>query len=224
MRDISKRRVSQRRQERQRGNVLVEFAMLFPFLVTMLAGAFTLGMSLTRAVQASQLCRNANVLMVRSIDLSTPANQRLLLRTGAGLGLNVPGTNNPNPNGKGTIFLTKVIRVGNNACYLGITNWNGNPSTCPNHGQYVIGQRIRIGNTSRWSSVTGNPASPLLSDGSLTDNAIATGTGNRATGFPGIVQLAEDEFAYISEVFADVDDLTLLNFMKAPVINVRNVS
>ncbi|MDX2268897.1 MAG: TadE family protein [Bryobacter sp.] len=216
--------ISSRRRRSQRGNALVEFAMIFPFLTTMLVGGFTMGMSLTRAVQASQLCRNANVLMVRSIDLSRPSNQQLLIRTGAGLGLNVPGTSTPNPNGKGVIILTKVIRVGNNACYLGIPAWNGNPSSCPNHGQYVIAQRITMGNSTRWTSVTGNPGSTLLSDGSVSEANIANVTSNRASGFPGIVSLSEDEFTFVSEVFADVSELTLLNFLRAPIISVRNVS
>ncbi len=219
----TKRAVSARRRN-QRGNVLTEFALLFPFLTTMLAGAFTIGMSLTKAVQCSQLCRNANVLMVRSVDLSNAVNQRLLIRTGAGLGLNIPGTNTPNPNGKGVIYLTKVVRVGDNACFLGIPNWNGLPSTCPNHGQYVIAQRIVLGNGTRWNSATGKPTSTLASDGTVSDADIANISTNRASGFPGIVALSNDEFTFVSEVFADVSELTLLNFMQAPIIRVRNVS
>jgi Flp pilus assembly protein TadG len=225
MTPISQRRVSARGLRCQRGNVIVEFAILFPFLTSMLAGAFTIGMSLTKAVQCSQLCRNANVLMVRSIDLSSNANKQLLLRTGSGLGMNIAGTNTPDPNGKGTIILTKVVRVGDSACYSGITAWNGNPATCPNHGQYVIAQRIIIGNTSQWASATGTASGVVLdSKGNVSDQDIAQNSSARATGFPGIVQLNNDEFTYVSEVFADVSDLTLMNWMQAPMISVRNVS
>lgn len=221
----ARKSASPRRRHTQRGNVLVEFAILFPFLTSLLAGGFTLGMSLTKAVQCSQLCRNANVLMVRSIDVSSAANQQLLLRTGTGLGLNIAGTNNPDPNGKGTIILTKVIRVGDSACYSGINNWNGNPSTCANHGQYVIAQRIVIGNTTRWASATGPISSSYLdSKGQVSDANVATNSTCRAIGFPGIVALSNDEFTYVSEVYADVSDLTLMNWMKAPTISVRNVS
>jgi Flp pilus assembly protein TadG len=223
--NIHPKSVSAARRRAQRGNVLVEFALLFPFLTSMLAGGFTIGMSLTKAVQCSQLCRNANVLMVRSIDLSTLANQQLLLRTGTGLGLNVAGTNNPDVNGNGTVILTKVVRVGDSACYNGIANWNGNPGTCPNHGQYVIAQRIVIGNTSRWPSATGPIGSSYLdSKGQVSEANIASNSTCKATGFPDIVELANDEFTYVSEVFADVSELTLMNWMKAPIISVRNVS
>ncbi len=216
---------SSRRGRSQRGNVLVEFAILFPFLTSMLAGAFTIGMSLTKAVQCSQLCRNANVLMVRSIDLSTTANKQLLLRTGTGLGINVAGTNSPDPNGKGTIILTKVLRVGDSSCYAGIINWNGNPSSCANHGQYVIAQRIVIGNTTRWASATGAAAGlSFNSKGEASEANIATNSSYKASNFPGIVELSNDEFTYVSEVFADVSELTLMNWMKAPIIQVRNVS
>ncbi len=218
------RPISAKRLRKQRGNVMVEFALVAPFLMAMLTGSFTMGMSLTKAVQASQLCRNANVLMVRAIDMSKTENKQILLRTGSGLGLNVAGTNTPDPNGKGVIILTKVVKVGDNACNLGITAWNGNPTSCANHGLYVIGQRILIGNTSRWTSLTGTPSITSAADGSFTDNQIATSTGIRANGFPGIVELENDDFVYVSEVFCDVSEISIFKWITAPIINVRNVS
>lgn len=218
------RPISQNRLARQSGNVMMEFALVTPFLMLLLAGSFTIGMTLNRTIQASNVCRNANVLQVRGVDLSTTQNQSMLLRTAQGLGLNNAGTYTPNPNGKGVIYLTKVMNVGPNQCNLGIPGWNGTAATCPNYNQYVIAKRNVIGNSSRWSSVTGNPGSALNTDGSISDNYICTITSNRASGFPGIVSLALDEYTYVAEVYVDISDLNFVNWFSAPIISVRNVS
>jgi hypothetical protein len=215
---------SLRRQKRQRGSFMIEFALVAPFLMILLAGSFTVGMGLNRSIQCSQVCRNANALMARGVDLSKPTAQQMLIRAASGMGFNQTGSSLPDPNGKGGIYLTKVVRVGPSQCYMGIPTWDGNPSTCPNFGQYVIAQRIRICNTTRWSSSLGNPASALSSSGSLTDADIANVSGNRATNFTDIITLANDEFAFISELFADIDDLAMIPWLAAPRISMRNVS
>lgn len=222
--------ISERRRSRQRGNVIVEFATVTPFLMIMLAGAFTVGMGLNKSIQASNVCRNANVLMVRNVDLSKSENQRMLIRTAAGLGFNVPGTDLPNPSGKGAIILTKVVKVGNTYCSIGIPGWNGQASTCPNHGKYVIAQRIGIANTGRWSSVTGTPGVTLLSNGEVLDSDVATNPAVVTLAFRatadgnGLIFLNNDEFTYICEVFADVSELAMLPWLAAPNISVRNIS
>lgn len=208
----------------------MEFALVTPFLMLLLAGAFTLGMSLNRSIQASNVIRNANVLMARKVDLSREENQQMLIRSAAGLHFNIPGTNLPNPDGNGVIILTKVIKVGPVQCALGIPGWNSLPSSCPNYGQYVIAQRISIGNTSRWASAFGNPSGTLQSNGEVTDADIANLTANRASGFKatntgdGILFLDLDMFAYMGELFADVSDLNMLPWLEAPNISIRNVS
>lgn len=225
-----KSEVVARRQKSQGGNVIIEFALVAPFLMLLLAGVFTIGMSLNRSIQCSNVCRNANVLVVRSINLVTPENQRMLIRSASGLGFNISGTDNPDPTGKGAIYVTKVVRVGNNECYAGISNWNGVASTCANWGEYVIAQRVAMANTTRWSSALGTPTTTLLSDGSVTDADLATNTGNRATGFSktdngtGIIYLDNSLYAYVCEVFADASELNMLPWLQAPNIAVRNVS
>lgn len=216
--------ISVHRLRRQSGNVIIEFALVTPFLMLLLAGGFTLGMALNRSIQCSNVCRNANVLQVRGIDLSTTQNQSMLLRTAQGLGFTTPGTNTADPNGKGVIILTRVIKVGSNQCNLGIPGWNGLPSSCPNFGQYVITKRNVIGNGSRWSSVAGNPSSTLQADGSISDYNVCMISANRATGFPGVVTLSDDEFTLLAEVYADISDLNFFNWFSAPIISVRNIS
>ncbi len=211
-------------KRREKGSFLLEFALVAPVLVVLLAGTVDVGMSLNRALVASQVCRNANVLMVRGLDLSTTQNQKLLMRTAAGLGINSTGTWNPNPAGNGVIFLTKVLRVGPLECSVGISNWNGTPGTCPNYGQYVIATRITIGNGSRWQSKTGNPATALQPNGNLSDSDIASNTGNITPQFPGIIALDLDQYTFVSEVFADTSAYQLFSITQTPLIYVRNLS
>ena len=216
-----------RRQKRQ-GSSIIEFAVIAPMLFGLLAGTFSIGNGLSRMVQASAVCRNANVLVVRGFDMAKTDNQKLIVRTAAGLGLNMAGTNNPDPNGKAVIFLTKVIKVGLNACAQGVDEWNGNTGSCPNYQKYVIASRVVIGNGTRWQSATGNPVSAVNLKGEISDENIATITGNRAINFSDtgatIVKLLDDEYAYIAEVFIDAADLTIPYLMTLDSIQVRNVS
>lgn len=212
---------------RRKGSSLVEFALIAPFMVTLLAGSFSIGMGMNRAVQARQAVRNANVLQVRSYDLSTVNNQRLIVRAAAGLGLELPAPATPytpNPNGKGTIILTTVYRVGVAQCALGIPNWDGNTGSCPNYGQYVIGRRIIIGNTTRWTSQAGNPASTPQSNGNLTDSQIATVAGNRATNFPALLTLSHGEYTYMAEMYVDTADISMFPIINPVGLYARNFS
>ncbi len=215
----------------ERGSVILEFGIIAPFLMLMLAGSFTLGMSVNRSIQASNVNRNAIVLMTRKVDLSKSENQKMLIRSAAGLKMNIAGTYTPDPSGSGVVILTKVIRVGPVACALGISGWNGNSATCPNYGEYAIAQRIGIGNTTRWGSALGIPSSALSTDGSVPDADIANVSTDRATGFKklitdaGFLYLDNDSYAYVGELFADMTDLNIMSkWLKVPNIMVRNFS
>lgn len=208
----------------ERGSFMMEFALVAPILVLMLGGTIEFGMALNRSITASEVIRNANVLVVRGIDLSQSQNQQLLIRTAAGLGMNVAGSWNPNPNGTGVIFLSKVLRVGPLECALGIDNWDGNQNSCPNYGKYVIASRINIGNSTRWHSPLGNPGTTQNSDGSLLDSDLATSSADIAQLFPGIVALDYDKYTFVAELFVDISRFQLFTTPVEPVIFMRNCS
>jgi hypothetical protein len=208
----------------ERGSFTLEFALVAPILVLMLGGTFEFGMALNRAVTASEVIRNANVLMVRGIDLSQSQNQQLLIRTAAGLGMNAAGSWNPDPNGSGVIFLTKVLRVGPLECSLGISNWNGTPSSCPNYGRYVIATRINIGNSTRWQSPLGNPGTAQRTDGTLYDSDLATSGADIAQLFPGLLTLDYDKYTFVAELFVDISKYQLFTTPVEPVLFMRNFS
>ncbi len=230
----------QRRSNREQGNTMLEFAVVAGFfLMPLLLGSFTIGMTLAKGIQVSNVCREGAVLFVRAttdpaggLDLSLPSNQSMIVHAAAGLGMNQPGTNLPDPNGKGAVILSKVIRVGDAECSAGVVPapvgappWNA--GNCPNYDSYVFTNRIIIGNGSRFSSLLGDPPTGTVkSDGSISAKDIATNTANRAQRFGpgGMVTLIRSTFALTSEMYVDVSQLNLFSILAKPVIYCRNIS
>jgi hypothetical protein len=212
-------------KRRTKGSFLVEMALVSWLLIYMLIGSFQMGMMLVRAIQAGEICSNGNVLEIRGIDLSQTQNQELLLRTAPSLGINQSGSWLPNSTGAGVVILSQVYNVGPLECSSGVTNFDGTTATCPNLGQNVIAMRITIGNTAQGSSVAGNPSSTPGTNGFLTANQICTVTGNvAAAGFSSIITLSEDQYTWVSEVYANSSAFNLFAWMQAPTIYMRNLS
>ena len=84
--------------------------------------------------------------------------------------------------------------------------------------------RIGIGNTSRWTSQVGTPASTPGSGGYLTDAQICTVTGNVTTAFPADLNLSADQFTWVAEVFADTSNINFFSFLTPTAIYMRNLS
>jgi hypothetical protein len=180
------------------GNTILEFALVMTFLVPMFAGTFTIGMALTKAIQVSNVARDAVVLMVRSnsdpesgLDLSVTQNQRIIVRAAQGLGMNSDAQDDPSTTGTGVVILSKVVMVGPTECSLGITPapsgappWDA--SNCPNYGSYVFAYRVVIGNGTRWSSTLGKPGGTVQANGTITAVDIASNSSDRATTFNSI--------------------------------------
>lgn len=232
----------------ERGNSILEFALVTSlFLVPMLAGAYSLGMSCVKSLQVMQVCRDANILVVRNIDLSQSNNQSLVVRTAAGLGMNIAGSNNPDPNGLGVLILSTVRRVSGNDCagqnYQPsgtLSDGSANYPTCPNFMNYVITRRITIGNSAKLTSAIGNPADTVGLDGtpSLDPSQYVINTGDRATGFPaptvllasdplaqgGVVFVPPDHEAYICEGAFDISAMNVFSTPRMSIIYARHVS
>jgi hypothetical protein len=212
------------KKRRQKGSFLIEMAICSWVLIYMLVGSFQMGMMLIRAIQAGEVCRNANVLEVRGIDLSQSTNQQLLLRTGASLGINTAGAWTPSSTGTGLIVLSQIYDVGPLKCSSGIANYP--TATCPNIGQYVISMRINIGNSTTYGpSILGNPSSTAQTNGFLTDANICSVAGNVASSTAtSLVTLTEDQYTWVAEVFADSKNFNIFPWFQAPTIYMRNFS
>jgi TadE-like protein len=224
------------RQARQGGSTMLEFAIVIWVLVLLLGGTFDLGMTLIRALQASELVREAGILQVDdivaptdSVDLSLTTTQEILLRTAPSLGLALTnGTYAPNPNGNGVIILSKIINVGPLECATGVGNsFDGTTKTCPNLGSYVFARRITIGNTAQGTSAYGNPSDTPNSSGNLTDYQICMDAGDIISGtLPSYLTatVTADQFTLVSELFVNTRGMNLFQITAANAIYMRNFS
>lgn len=219
---------------KERGNSLLEFALVGWILLMLLAGSFDVGMALIRSLQASELVRNASILQVDdivaptdSVDLSLASTQTVLLRTAPSLGLS-NSNYTPNPNGNGIVILSKIYNVGPIECAIGVgSTFDGTTATCPNLGSYVIERRINIGNTSQGSSAFGSPSDTPGAGGYLTDAQICKDTGNVISSpLPSYIQssVGADQFTVVSELWVNTSNMSIFNIVTANYIYMRNFS
>jgi hypothetical protein len=196
-------------------------------------------MSLTKSIQATSVCRDAVVLMVRSntdpssgLDLSLNQNQRMIVRAANGFRMNLNSQFDPDPSGYGVVILSKVVLVGPAECSVGVVPapatappWNS--GNCPNFGQYAFTYRVVVGNGTNWKSKIGDPPPGIVgANGTISAANIASNTANRAInmGAGGAVTLTVSTFALISEMYVDVSDTSLFSSWQAPVIYSRSIS
>jgi len=224
-----------KKNRRRSGNTILEFAIVVWALLFLLAGSFDVGMTLIRSLQASELVRNASLLQVDdavnpgdSVDLALASTQAVLLRTAPSLGLAMPSTYAPNPNGNGVVILSKIINVGPLTCSTGVgASFDGTTATCPNLGSYVIERRINIGNTNQGSSTFGNPSDTPNSEGNLTESQICLDTGNQiSTALPSYISSAvgADQYTVVSELIVNTTGMSIFNIITANYIYMRNFS
>jgi hypothetical protein len=239
---MHRRKNGEWKQRKDRGNTILEFAIVMCFLVPMFTGAFTIGMAVTKGIQVSNVARDAVVLMLRAItdpnvnlDLSQTQNQRIIVRAAKGLGMNADAQSNPSPTGKGVVILSKVILVGGNECSQGIvpapagvpvpTPWSA--ANCPNFNSYVFAYRVVIGNGTRWASVMGNPgAGVTVTNGTISPSDIASNTAARVSNFTTAtgMTLTQSTYALFSEMYADISYLNFFSVLPNPIVYVRSVS
>jgi hypothetical protein len=223
----------------QRGQAMLEFALVTISLAFMFAGAFTIGAMLNKALLVSNVTRSAAVLMVRTVtdpkadlNLSLPQNQAILVREANGLGMARNAQFAPNPNGNGAIFLSKVILVGDNECAAGVSPiptgvppWS--TGTCANYNSYVFAYYVAIGNNTRWASAFGTPPTTTVqTDGSVSAVDIATNTNVQipSAAMTSVITLAQSHYALISETFADVSSISVFSLYRPPVIYYRTIT
>ena len=70
-----KRQISTRRRKNQRGNEMIEFALMAVFLVPLLLWMFVNGMNLIRMIQCTQICRDIGNQYIHGLDFSTSSAQ-----------------------------------------------------------------------------------------------------------------------------------------------------
>lgn len=184
----------------------MEFALVAMPLILFLLGVTSVGFNLGRAVQVTQVGRDASSMFVRGVDFSEPGNQAILIRLGQKLGM-------ANGTGRGVVILSKVTFIPQSKCdALSLVNCNGD--------QHVITQRIVVGNPGVRQSLIGTPDSDLLDSKGLVSDYM-TEPSARSTFSD--VQLFENEFAYVAETFFTSPDLDFPGFTSGSGNYVRSI-
>lgn len=179
------------RKRGQRGHSMVEFALVSVFLVPLFVGTVSVGFNLTRAVSATQVIRDAGLMYARFVDFTLDSNKDILERLAVGMSLDKDG------GGKGVLIFSKVMFADDDAC----TAANLLSSDCVNRNQYVITQRIVVGEPSLLTSKIGTPDGGLIgAKGNVTDYLKEASA--RADNFgSNVVTLPPRQVAYVTEGF-----------------------
>ena len=204
---------SHHRKRKQRGIEMIEFTFAFLFLVPILYGTFSLGMSGMRYIQAAVVCRDAGAMFMRDVDFTQSANQDMLVRIANGMGLQKTG-------GNGVVILSQVMLIGDNECQAGGLA----PPNCPNNGQTVFIKRVVVGNSTLVQSAFGTPGSGLVqSDGTISKTTYLTDASVRANNFTNTLQLDAGKFGFLSEVFFGTPELNIPGFRDNSSVYLRNI-
>ena len=179
--------VRKRAREGQKGSGLIEFLLASIFLIfPLLLGTFVFGMSLIRANQVAEVCRDAGHMYAYAVDFSQTSSQNILVQLAQGLNMTTSG-------GNGVVVLSTVTYIDDNDCRA------VDPSdSCPNLHYDVFVRRIVVGNAGLHASAFGTPGS-LDSSGNV--NNYYTDTSARANNFGSVIPLASGQYAYMAETF-----------------------
>ena len=201
------------REKKQRGNAIVEFAIVSVFLVPLLFGTFSIGMSLTKTVQASVVARDAGAMFMRFVDFTDTNNRNMLLRIANGMGMT-------NTGGNGVVVLTKIMYIGASECALiGLTTAN-----CPNYNRNVVVKRVTIGNTSVYTTPYGSPTAGILqANGEISASNYLNSASARADNFSSVMTLNPGEVAHISEAYFNTPEIDLPGYRGGTYVYQRNI-
>jgi hypothetical protein len=174
-------------REEQKGSGLIEFLLTSIFLIfPLLLGTFVFGMSLIRANQVAEVCRDAGHMYAYGVDFSQTSSQNMLVQLAQGLNMTTTG-------GNGVVVLSTVTYIDDNDCKA------VDPTdSCPNLHYDVFVRRIVVGNAGLHASTFGTPGS-LDSSGNV--NSYFTDTSARANNFGSVIPLVSGQYAYMAETF-----------------------
>jgi hypothetical protein len=218
---------TERRKKRQKGQEMVEFAVVIVLFIPLIMGSFILGMNLIRSNYANQVCRDLTDMYIHGADFSTYPMQQLAARLSQGLNLQIgssfSGNSNSNTSnaGNGLVTVTQIMWVGAttspNCTAVGAAN-------CTNHDSFVYTQQIQFGNGTLSNSNTvtlGSPTGATLTTAGIVQNPVTDSNAKLASGPQSAMQglwqttsngqtsLTDGQLVYIVESFFQSPDLTL---------------
>ena len=206
-------RISIRRRRREGGNAIVEFAMVAIFLMSMIMGTFSIGMTLTRSVQAGVVARDAGAMFMRYVDFTLPQNRNILVRLANGMGMTESG-------GSGVVIMTQITKIGDAQCTAGGLS----PGSCPNNGRNVVAKRFIVGNPSVYTTTFGNPTPSIVqSNGEISAANYLNDASARADAFSAVLALNDGEFAYLSEAYFLTPEISMPGYRDNTYVYQRNI-
>ena len=200
----------------ERGSALVEFMLCSLVWLPLLLGTAVIGLNLIRAIQVTQVCRDAGHMYSYGVDFSQSTNQNLLLRLAQGLNITANA-------GNGVVILSRVTYIGDLECKAG--NLQPNTSSCPNYTQIVITNRLTIGNAAAASSSFGTLAGGMTdASGNVSQQTYLTNPGTRATGFSNVINLnTSGQYAYVSEMYVGSPDYNFWPLLGSTGVSARSI-
>jgi len=184
------------------GAVIIEFVLAAALIYTpLILGTMVIGMNLIRAIQVTQVNRDAGHMFARGIDFSVPANQAILQHLAGGLDLT--------PSGKSVVILSQIMRVD---C--------PGPPACANHGVAVFVRQIVLGNGSLRASRYGTPPT---GSGGMVPNYMTNPAARTSNFHPAVMDMQMGETAYVAEAFYNSTELNLPGFMTNTGVAARGI-
>ncbi|MFN0107022.1 MAG: TadE/TadG family type IV pilus assembly protein [Bryobacteraceae bacterium] len=202
-----------RRAERQKGNAIIEFALVISFLVLLLMGTFSVGMTLTKSVQAGVVARDAGAMFMRYVDFTLAQNKDILVRLANGMGMTASG-------GNGVVIMTQIMMVGTDECAAGGLS----TGACPNFNMPVVIKRMTVGNALLYTTTYGNPAPTLIqADGTISTTNYLNESSVRATNFTSVMTLNGGEYAFVSEAYFKTPEIDMPGYRDGTYVYQRNI-
>lgn len=219
---------TERRKKNQKGQEMVEFAIVIVLFVPLIMGSFIVGMNLIRSNYGNQVCRDLTDIYIHGGDFSTYPMQQLAQRLAQGLGLQIGASftgnqqTNTSNSGNGLVTVTQIMWVGSttspNCVAVGAAN-------CTNHDSFVYTQQIQFGNGNLANSSTvtlGNPGNgATLTTAGIVQNPVTDSNAKLASGPQAAMQglwqttnngqtsLVDGQLVFIVETFFQSPDLSL---------------
>jgi hypothetical protein len=200
-------------RKRRKGNAIIEFALVITFLVMLLMGTFSVGMTLTKSVQAGVIARDAGAMFMRYVDFTLTGNKALLVRLANGMGMTASG-------GNGVVIMTQIMMVGTDECAAGGLS----TGACPNYNRPVVIKRVKVGNTALYTTTYGKPTATLIqTDGTISTTNYLNDTSVRADNFSSVMTLNGGEYAFVSEAYFKTPEIDMPGYRDNTYVYQRNI-
>lgn len=180
---------------------MVEAAFCLSLLwLPLTLGTFEIGFNLIRAIQVTQICRDAGHIYSQGGDFTQSIYQNLL-------GTLMPSSFTLTATGNTVVYVETVAYIDSGAC--------GKTSPCNNLGKNVFTKVVGLGNTGLRTSNFGNPLGcpSINSDGTIPSSVYLTNSCAVATNFSSVIPLTSSQYAFMSEMFVSSNTYNIWGFL-----------